>query len=273
MPSKIEWTDEVWNVVTGCTHAGMSGCDNCYAKRLFPRVYGRAGPAHTKSDRQFSDVQIHPERLDKPLRWRKPRRVLVCSMGDLFHKDVLDQYIATVFGVMASCPRHTFLIITKRPGRMRRWMQRAAGYPPHEFANIWLGVSASTQADIETVVPDLLATPAAMRYLNLEPLLERVDLRDAVDRCSWYCDHGDGNADHGGRPVGHIPERGVDWVIVGAESGPKRRPMEIDWARSVVAQCRIVGVPVFVKQLDLGGCVSKEPAEWPKDLRVREIPL
>jgi protein gp37 len=291
MSTKISWTDEVWNVVTGCTHSGMPGCDNCYARRLFPRVYGgdmipctsaeatqRAeGSGQLTVDigvdaflrpRNFSDVRTHPDRLSEPLRRRKPTKFFACSMGDLFHRDVPDEFIAAVFGVMAACPQHTFQVLTKRPERARLLMQNDSfrGQASYEawlrlkmregeyertlyswpLPNVWPGASASTQADLERVMQDLPHVPATVRFLSLEPLLAEIDV------------------------IGCVFD--VDWVIVGCESGPNRRPMKIEWARSIAEQCRAAGVAVFYKQIDIDGRVSKDMSEWPEDLRVREFP-
>lgn len=324
MTTKIEWTDEVWNVVTGCTPAG-AGCANCYAKRLFPRVYGRdmvpcTADEATNRDpntgqvtvdigahaflrpRRFADVQTHPERLDKPLHWRKARRVFVCSMGDLFHEDVPDDFIAAVFGVMAACPRHIFQVLTKRPERARAWFDalstetcrpsldsanpcfnqaRFAGVDenllrlgaPWPLPNIWLGASVSTRADLDRVMRDLPHVPAAVHFISYEPALEAINARP------WL-----------GRPLefdGDPGERGgIDWVVVGGESGPKARCCDIAWIRSVAEQCKAADVPCFVKQLGInpGRRVGKvwhpwfgegkrnDPSKWPKDLRLREMP-
>ncbi len=187
----IEWTDATWNVVTGCTKVS-AGCTHCYAERLFPRPYpGRA----------FTDVQCHPERLEQPLHWRKPRKVFVNSMSDLFHEAVPDAFLDQVFAVMALCPRHVFQILTKRPEQMRLYMDTAPGWVgeaiqvlrqdtkpvlplPHgqggepwwPLPNVWLGVSAEDQQRADERIPVLLDTPAAVRFVSAEPLLSSVDL-------------------------------------------------------------------------------------------------
>ena len=228
MSTGIEWTDRTWNPLTGCTKV-TPGCDHCYAKTMHERFNGPGS---------FDTVTLHPERLDQPLRWRKPARVFVNSMSDLFHRDVPDEYIAWVFGVMALAPEHTFQILTKRHGRMRSllssgdfrrmvgervgvregvYRRELVGWP---LPNVWAGVSVENQqwADLR---PDALrGTPAAVRFLSVEPLLGPVT----------------------------VDLTGIDWVIVGGESGPGARPMHPGWARSLRDQCVAAGVPFLFKQ-------------------------
>lgn len=227
----IQWTDATWNPVTGCTKVSQ-GCKHCYAERIFARPYpGRA----------FTDVRTHEDRLDQPLGWRKPRRVFVNSMSDLFHEDVPDEFIDKVWEIMANAPDHTFQILTKRPARMLAWTGGvdAGKWPmwllPWPLPNVWLGVSVEDQATADERIPFLLKTPAAVRFVSYEPALGPVDF-------DCY-------------PVSGCPtnwldsEPGLDWVIVGGESGPKARPFDVQWARDTIAQCRAAGVPCFVKQL------------------------
>jgi protein gp37 len=256
--TSIEWTDATWNPVTGCTKVSP-GCDHCYAETLAERFRGTPGHYY---ERGF-DVQLRPEKLDQPLRWRRPRRVFVNSMSDLFHDDVPDDYIARVFAVMALAPQHTFQVLTKRHGRMRSLLnqtgpqsfrtsitiEQAAMARPWQpgsgltvsvewpLPNVWLGVSVENQQWADIRIPALLDTPAAVRFLSCEPLLGPVDLTDAI----WP----EGSADE------CTPDRctcGIDWVIVGGESGRGARPMHPDWARSLRDQCAAAGVPFLFKQ-------------------------
>jgi protein gp37 len=332
--TKIEWTDRTWNPVTGCTKVS-DGCKNCYAEREWARLSANPKLA-AYFGRPFTEVRCHPERLDEPLRWRRPQRVFVNSMSDLFHESVPDEFIAQVWEIMASstadCGKrhrheeecwqgepHTFQILTKRPERMRDVLERmgeiadeyldpdgplnlhfaAIGGP---LRNVWLGVSAENQETADARIPILLQTPAAVRFVSLEPLLEAVSLATWLDRCSYYCDHGDEY------PEGHRPERSpIDWVIVGGESGPNARPCAAEDIRDLLRQCKGAGVPCFVKQFgalcemsdrDMGlvGRSSLpgawgphvlvnefdkvvrfpgkggDPEEWPADCRVREYP-
>lgn len=284
--TKIEWSDATWSPVTGCSHSGMRGCDNCWARRMATRLKGRCGyPA----DDPFK-VTLHPDRLSQPLKWRKPRHIFVCSMGDLFHEDVPVDVIDRVFGTMWACeyigrgddcwPGHVFQVLSKRPDRMRDyfatdrnrlWAYAACNvsdggdrlfdqvvYSNGVHPRIWLGTSASTQDDLGRNWPHLRRTPAALRFISMEPLLGEIDIRRVYS----------GN-------MNESCHTEIDWVIVGAESGPKARPCDLEWIRSVVQQCRQAQVPVFVKQIHLGGNprrLSKNMAEWPEDLRVREMP-
>jgi protein gp37 len=232
----IEWTDETWNPVTGCTKVSP-GCDHCYAERVTERFHGRGS---------FERVVLHPERLDKPLRWSKPRKVFVNSMSDLFHEQVPDEFIAEVFAVMALAPQHTFQVLTKRHGRMRSllsdptfgsnfgpmWaamVERDETFEvPWPLPNVWLGVSVEDQRWADIRIPALLDTPAAVRFVSAEPLLGPVRLRPWVSPFTT--------------------DVSVDWVIVGGESGPGARPMHPDWARSIRDQCGALGVPFLFKQ-------------------------
>lgn len=227
--SKIEWTEATWNPVTGCTKVSP-GCDHCYAETFAERW--RGVPGH-HFEHGF-DVTLRPERLTQPLHWKRPRRIFVNSMSDLFHEAVPDEYIVAVFGTMAQTPQHTYQVLTKRHGRMRSLLggdmfrQRFAfGWP---LPNVWLGVSVEDQKWADIRVPALLATPAAVRFLSCEPLLGRLDL----ERWLW-----DGDRDMPG---------GLHWVIAGGESGPGARPMVPVWPQSLRDQCQDAGVPFFFKQ-------------------------
>jgi len=225
--SGIEWTDATWNPVTGCTKVS-AGCDHCYAETLAHRLlrvsYDRRLPVvDTPAGREdpFA-LRLWPERLAQPSRWRKPRIVFVNSMSDLFHVNVPDAFQRRVFEVMLRETRHVYQVLTKRPARAARFLRlhgdllRGRPVPEH----IWLGTSVESQ-DVDHRVRQLQAVPAIIRFLSCEPLLGplRVDLR------------------------------GISWVIVGGESGPVRRPMELDWARSIRDDCLAAGVPFFFKQV------------------------
>jgi protein gp37 len=252
--SKIEWTDATWNPVTGCAKVSP-GCDHCYAETFANRWRGIPGH-HFENG---FDVQLRPERLDQPLRWKRPRRVFVNSMSDLFHKDVPDSFIAEAFSVMARAQQHTFQLLTKRHARMKALLSRpsfrdnlAHWGAPWPLPNVWLGVSAEDQHWANLRIPGLLHTPAAIRFVSAEPLLGPVDL---TGMCA------------------------IDWLIIGGESGPGARPMDLEWARSLVWQCQAGELPVHVKQLGsvLGRQLGAGPKggdwdRWPEDLRVREFP-
>ena len=249
--TSIEWCDTTWNPVTGCTKVSP-GCAHCYAEGIAKRLW---------KGRPFEDVRVHADRVNQPYRWRKPRRVFVNSMSDLFHEDVPFRFIDAVFHVMRETPKHTYQILTKRPDRMRLYMRdtRARSLP-----NVWLGVSVENQRMADERIPLLLDTLAAVRFLSVEPLLGPVNLHP------WL-------------------SGGINWVIVGGESGPKARPCELRWIGSIVDQCAAAGVSAFVKQLgarpmhtsltdarlgplQIADRKGGNPDEWPPELRVREWP-
>jgi protein gp37 len=308
----IAWTDTTWNPVRGCSRVSP-GCQNCYAERVAARFSGEGQPYHglavmgEHGPRWTREVQLVVEHLADPLRWKRPRRVFVNSMSDLFHEGLKDEEIAAVFGIMGAASHHTFQVLTKRADRLRAFMtaddgpdicattchyldsvgfERGCGsafdLDEWPLPNVWIGVSVEDQQRANERIPDLLATPAAVRFLSVEPLLGPVDLRE------WLPGH-------------NFDVDGIDWVIVGGESGPGARPFDVGSARAIVEQCRAAGVTVFMKQL--GSRPRIEPAElrrvgwvgdvsvvdddgwihtrdrkggdmseWPADLRVQEFP-
>lgn len=285
--TSIEWTDRTWNPTTGCDKVSP-GCAHCYAatiaNRLWPTTYPKVpddgfdipGAVNQLRTREFTDIQTHDRRLGEPQRWKQPQRVFVNSMSDLFHEAVPDAFVAEVWRTMHTIRRHTYQILTKRAPRMAALVPRLVetfGVLP----NVWLGTSIENQRFADERIPLLLQTPAAVRFISAEPLLGPVNLMA-------FCDHGDI------WPEGHRPERGLDWVIIGGESGSRARPMDLAWMRDIIQQCHAAGVPVFVKQL---GSNCREPSpngdpglihwvthdrkggrmdEWPDVLRVREYP-
>jgi len=316
--SSIEWTDAVWNPVRGCSKVS-AGCTNCYAMKQAHRFSGPGQPyeglTHVvkgKGPQWTGAVRTVPEMLERPLRWRKPRRVFVNSMSDLFHPDVPDEFVDQVFAVMALTPQHTYQILTKRPERMAHyflpigqtnrsdwvWVQMASilnrhrlAYPEWPLPNVWLGTSVEDQAAADERIPHLLRCPAAVRFLSCEPLLGPVDLRKLTK--GDYTAHPAGAEVYTLEGMYAIPDHDwdapgrIDWVIPGGESGPGARPCDVEWIRGLVQQCRAAGVAPFVKQLgaeaytsdglgpqflDLRDPKGGDPSEWPEDLRVREFP-
>lgn len=323
--TSIEWTQGsdgtpgyTWNPTVGCTRISP-GCARCYAFQLHDmrhEAYQAGKKLPLQYAKPFKEIQLMPDRLTDPLRWKKPRRVFVNSVSDLFHEDIPDDFIDKVFAVMTLAKQHTFQVLTKRAERMKRYFnelpKRAREWwggdgrveqeflitklhdessdpirqsqqwldcvPPYTvrsldwpLPNVWLGVSCENQQHGVPRIDILRQTPAAVRFLSVEPLLE---------------------------DVGELNLTGIHWVIVGGESGPGARPCDVGWIRSIVKQCQAAGVPVFVKQLGsnavsdndadaihadsgtkyaLGTLLLKDRkggdvAEFPLDLRIREFP-
>lgn len=253
MSTKIEWVKnpdgspgETWNPITGCTPVS-AGCQNCYASRMIGRALPRMG-----HEGPFSKVQFHPDRLDIPLQWKKPRRIFVGSMTDLFHEQVTDEMIEAVFGAMSFAGQHTYMVLTKRSERMRDWMLnadlatcqaetvvRGIEYSspksrrdrvsqltingPWPLPTVWLGVTIEDTNSMYRA-DHLRASPAALRFISFEPLLSDPSPNRSLDFS------------------------GIHWIIVGGESGPGARPMHPDWPRSLRDQCQAAGVPFFFKQ-------------------------
>jgi protein gp37 len=224
----IEWSDATWNPTTGCTqipgaHGFGSGRDNCYAKRLIDtrQFYN---PTSVRFGHRFEEVMLHDERLDAPLRWKRPRRIFVNSLSDLFHAAVPREFIDRVFATMNAAPQHTFQVLTKRPERARRYLTAARA--PH-VAKLVLCVSVSSNADARRV-RILEDTPVAVRGVSFEPLIG---------------------------PVDRVPLRNIGWVIAGGESGPNARPMDLTWIRDLRDRSVDAGIPFFFKQY--GGVSDK----------------
>jgi protein gp37 len=244
--TKIEWADRVWNPITGCSSVS-EGCQNCYAKRMANRLKGRYG---YPKDEPFK-VTFHPNRLDEPLHWKKPSRIFVCSMGDLFHEDVSMETIGRILCLMRSLIHHKFLFLTKRPKRMREALLafdmtgECNGLP---YDHLLFGISVENQRTADERIPILLQIPAAKRFISCEPTLGPIDLS-----AFWES----------------LP---ISLVIVGGETGPGYRPSGFEgyhhfalWARSLKDQCQAAGVPFFFKKMP-----GNQPI--PKDLMVREFP-
>ena len=226
--SRIEWTQHTWNPVVGCTEVSP-GCDHCYARQITERFGPRTYP------RGFA-VTLKPHRLRDPKRWKEPALVFVNSMSDLFHRHVPDDYLRQVWDVMLTEHQHIYQILTKRPHRMEHKL-RSLNLPLPQ--HIWLGVSAESQRWYDNRVEPLMRLPAAVRFVSAEPLLGPIDLRLGLLR--------------------------PDWVIVGGESGPERRPMDYAWARALRDQCVPAGIPFFLKQGNShrpGGDRSLDGVAW-----------
>ena len=325
----IQWTSATWNPLRGCSRVS-EGCRNCYAEIISARFSGKGLPYEDLAEstpsgpRWTGEVRFVEKALPLPLRWKTPRRIFVNSMSDLFHEKVSDDWIAQIFAVMLMAPRHTFQVLTKRPERMTALLNKP-GFEPHvesqayalsrknapdlltyesiqkvgirwPLPNVWLGVSVEDQATYKQRVLYLANTPAAVRFVSMEPLL----------------------ADLGDLMLDGIYGDAYQWAIVGGESGPGARPFDVRWWRSAVKQCRAAGVPIFCKQagsmfvtsyyddeyrmlyddagLDWPGPIDWDITygqppltsrvriklrdrkggdwnEWPEDLRIREYPI
>lgn len=208
--SSIEWTEMTWNPVTGCSKVSQ-GCKHCYAERMARRLHAMGSDRY----RNGFEPTLHGDLVELPKHWKKPRVIFVNSMSDLFQDEVSDDFIRAVFSTMRACPQHTFQILTKRSGRLRR-----LGQELEWSANIWMGVSVENKRFFQRV-NDLASVPAHVRFLSCEPLLG---------------------------PLENLPLGQIHWVIVGGESGPGARPMGREWVESIHDQCRRSNVPFFFKQ-------------------------
>lgn len=272
--TKIEWTDKTWNPIVGCSMVSP-GCANCYAETMSKRLAAMArsdialakDPGRKEAylhvlnekGRWNGHVELVPAALADPLGWRKPARVFVNSMSDLFHRDVPFEYIDRVFAVMALCEQHTFQVLTKRPERMVEYvlarsdsmeiyraamslliqnrLDRTVGEETRfPLSNVWLGTSVEDQQRADERIPHLLKCPAAVRFLSCEPLLGPLEFSDATRRADAISQ------------LGKKALTGIGWVIVGGESGPSARPMHPDWARSIRDQCVAAGAAFHFKQ-------------------------
>lgn len=296
MTTGIEWTDETWNPVVGCTKVSQ-GCKHCYAKTIHDmrhKAHREGKKVAPQYAHPFETVQLMPDRLDAPLRRRRPTKYFVNSVSDLFHEDVPDEYLDRVFGIMAQASRHVFQILTKRPERMQEYSAGMAALSPKErtrrivrsmyaghpaqaiatavvpddhvgdlawpLPNVWLGTSVEDQKAADERIPLLLQTSAAVRFLSCEPLIGAVDLTrwfDGNPACPKYsvdCLSEDGDCHDA------CEDLGLHWVIVGGESGHGARACNVQWIRELVAACGFAGVPCFVKQLGSRPVFGEGPA-------------
>jgi protein gp37 len=219
--SRIEWTDATWNPTTGCDQVSP-GCDHCYAKELAARLKAAGSRRYQNDGNPVTSgpgfgLTLHPETLDLPRRWTRPRRIFVNSMSDLFHERIPFDFLREVFRVMEDTPQHTYQILTKRATHLTRLASRLP-WPE----NVWMGVSVENQTQAERRIPKLLQVPAAVRFLSCEPLLGEVNLRPYLSD--------------------------LQWVIVGGESGPDFRDVQEAWVRDIRDACIANQVPFFFKQ-------------------------
>ncbi|WDD36151.1 phage Gp37/Gp68 family protein (plasmid) [Nostoc sp. UHCC 0926] len=304
MSTNIEWADETINPIVGCSRISP-GCQKCYAATAAASPRLQQFPQYQVVSIWDGTVEFVKSQLIKPLYWKKPKRIFVCSMADLFHANVPDEWIHQVMAVAALSPQHTFQILTKRPERMKeyfsqqslwvKWYEAAKENlwdavnekfgglinlqqdfidQPFPLPNVWLGASTENQQMAEKRIPILLQIPCSVRFLSCEPLLEEIDLRQGgaiqkliSDSYEW-----------------ELVNEDIQWIVVGGESGPNSRPCHIEWIESIVQQCQKSKTPVFVKQLGANAQHEGQPfktrdkkggdiEEFPKHLQVREFPV
>lgn len=298
--TSIEWTEKSWNPLAAyyegkrgwmCSKPSR-GCKGCYSENMNVRL----GNGLRYTPENVAKVEWKLVNLDEPAKWRKPSMCFVESMGDLFHESLPDDLIGAIWSKMLEFPQHTFQVLTKRAGRMRelitRFTEEARRKGLRDADHIWVGVSVEDQEQAIKRIPELIGTPAAVRFLSIEPMLGPVEL--------WTITGLDGDG-----PNSQLywigQDAGIDWIVVGGESGRGARPCEREWIESIVRQCKMAGVPVFVKQLgaaysdpvngvagkslkvhqDAAGLISQrlkhgkgaDVNEWPDSLKVREMPV
>ncbi|MDD4804307.1 MAG: phage Gp37/Gp68 family protein, partial [Candidatus Pacebacteria bacterium] len=236
------WANKVWNPITGCSPVS-EGCQNCYADRMSKRLKGRCG--YSKTD-PFQ-ITYHDDKLGDPLHWKKPSRIFVCSMGDLFHESIDEGYLCRVFDVMVHANKHIFMVLTKRPERMKKFFDKCIHGKP--APNIWLGVTTENQQRADERIPILLQTPAVVRFVSVEPILRDIELYDYLPMYDFRPTYDYYQAMYpelGNKPILLTP--GIDWVICGGETGQRARPAQQEWIRSIYTLTRVAGVPFFFKK-------------------------
>lgn len=230
--SKIEWTESTWNPVTGCTQIS-EGCQNCYAKRMAERLFAMGQEKYKNGFK----LTTHPNCLKEPLIWKKPQIIFVCSMSDLFHESVPDEFIVQVFEIMNRASWHTFQVLTKRSKRLKEIAPKL-----NWTKNIWLGVTVESDNHKDRI-NDLINTPAKIKYLSVEPMLSEVK---------------------------QLPLSGIDWVIVGGESGPGARPIQEKWILPIRDKCNAMNIPFFFKQW--GGKNKKQAGSLLQGKQWKQMP-
>ena len=243
--TKIEWAEKVFNPITGCTKTSP-GCINCYGESMAKRFWG---------GRKFTDIQFHEDRLDQPLSWKRPSKIFVCSMSDLFHEQISFYQLDKIFWTIVQSQKrgldHIFILLTKRPSRMWAYLEDTGHWA---LDNIWVGVTAENQEMADKRIPILLKIPAAVRFVSIEPMLGPVNMTTAM--------YGNNPAGMNcfGFTDGFGYEAYIQWIICGSESGPKRRPAKLEWIRNIRDQCIVEGnIPFFLKQMEINGKLAKMP--------------
>lgn len=275
--TSIEWADASWNSVTGCTKTS-EGCQHCYAERMarrlagrygYPKLY-RPGPDNTVIwDGDPFKVTFHPDRLEEPLKWKKPRKTFICSMSDLFHPDVKDEWRHQILDITHKAPQHIYIVLTKRPEIMQGYFHNARiwgsdgtimtvqdkHFPVIRWDRLCLGISIENQKRAEERLPYLLNTPALTRLISYEPALGPIDIKKIL--------HAYGTAEN----ISFAFNTRIHWIICGGESGQGARPMSPEWARGVRDFCRDANIPFFFKQWGAWAPVEG----WPADVTMVEM--
>lgn len=284
--TKINWADKVWNPTVGCTKVS-AGCKFCYAERLHDqrhKAYLEGKKLPKQYAKPFEKMQFFADRLSYPLHLSKPKRIFVDSMSDLFHKEIPFGFIDSVYETMGYCQQHTFLVLTKRVDRAIEYHKNSEIFNAwSKWKNVWVGTSIEDQPTADERILKLLYNiPAAVRWLSIEPLLNNTDISGYLWPVRWHWDHKYNTpyeALAAGAYAEKLPQRFVetsfrfiDWVVVGCESGPKRRPCRIKWIENIVEQCKDANTPVWVKQMEVSGKVTDKIELFPEHLRIRELP-
>ena len=253
--SNIEWTDKTWNPISGCTKIS-EGCKNCYAEKMANRLKAMG----IKGYENGFAVTLHRAKLDEPLNRKKPTMYFVCSMADIFHDEVPFEFVDRIIETVEYSPQHTFQILTKRPERMKQYFEDRLlkskinwvlknGMPK----NLWLGVTAENQEQADKRIPILLDTPAAVRFVSIEPMLEKINLQWIKSSARWeklIINVLKGEVSHVTNDNGHYKTQSkkIDWIIVGGETGAKARPLQYEWVKAIQEQCKASNVPFFFKK-------------------------
>lgn len=260
MPTGIHYLDEVWNPISGCSGQGCKVKDTCWAAAMvkrFPAIHYTGDILNHLPP--FEEVVFHPDRLDKPLHWRKPRRIGVCFMGDMFDEGVFFRWIHEVWDVMKRCPQHTFFTLTKQPHIMLEmvgfvYRKEAFGHAMGFWSHVYNGLTITDQDDADTKLPEILRVPGNL-WLSIEPFLQGpIDIDWALGKIEST----------------RLPY--IGWVVVGCHSNPRLYPCPIEWIESIVEQCRAAGVPVYVKQVMIDGKCVRDFSRFPEAVKIRELP-
>jgi len=285
---KVTHPGKLYSPITGCSGKGCPTKDTCWARAMvkrFPVIHEPEVPEHPGFWTPFDEVQFHPDRLEKPLHWKKPRRIGVCFMGDWMDEQVKTVWIEHIIEIMMAGPQHQFFTLTKQPQNLDK---RIYGFDPccqarelgsgDSLPNLWNGVTITSQAD-EWMIRELLRIPGK-HWVSIEPMMGEIDITQWIPHIDWaYDDPVTNQTIYRDSPINsagayRINRHGkyIDWVVLGSHNRPQLHPCPHEWMIDVVEQCRAAGTPCFVKQVDMGGRVCTDITKFPKELQVRELP-